>query len=166
MARRLTAEQARKLKAKASDGKPVGLREVKAARPPQEAPVAPEPKPQADGMPDLVEAIRSVHAGESVLHPVIARKVIERVVQPSAPGPPQESPEHLTERELDVLRLAARGQSNKDIALELYLSTRTVQTHLSTVFAKMEVGSRTEAVVQALQRGWLTLEDIFPEEDR
>lgn len=115
---------------------------------------------------DLVEAIRSVHAGESVLHPVIARKVIERVVQPSAPGPPQESPEHLTERELDVLRLAARGQSNKDIALELYLSTRTVQTHLSTVFAKMEVGSRTEAVVQALQRGWLTLEDIFPEEDR
>jgi DNA-binding NarL/FixJ family response regulator len=67
---------------------------------------------------------------------------------------------------LDVLRLAARGQSNKDIALELYLSTRTVQTHLSTVFAKMEVGSRTEAVVQALQRGWLTLEDIFPEEGR
>jgi DNA-binding NarL/FixJ family response regulator len=115
---------------------------------------------------DLVEAIRSVHAGESVLHPVIARKVIERVVQPSAPGPPQEGPERLTERELDVLRLAARGQSNKDIALELYLSTRTVQTHLSTVFAKMEVGSRTEAVVQALQRGWLTLEDIFPEEGR
>jgi two-component system, NarL family, response regulator LiaR len=115
---------------------------------------------------DLVEAIRAVHAGESVLHPVIARKVIERAVRPSSPDRPQEGLEFLTERELDVLRLAARGKSNKDIALELCLSTRTVQTHLSTVFAKMQVGSRTEAVVQALHRGWLTLEDTFPEEGR
>jgi DNA-binding NarL/FixJ family response regulator len=113
---------------------------------------------------DLVEAIRSVHAGESVLHPVIARKVIERVVQPTLQDRPQEGLELLTERELGVLRLAARGKSNKDIALELCLSTRTVQTHLSTVFAKMQVGSRTEAVVQALQRGWLTLDDTLPEE--
>ncbi len=115
---------------------------------------------------DLVEAVRSVHAGESALHPVIARKVIERVVQPSSPGQVQESLELLTERELEVLKLAARGKSNRDIATELCLSTRTVQTHLSTVFAKMQVGSRTEAVVQALQRGWLTLEDTFPEEGR
>lgn len=115
---------------------------------------------------DLVEAIRSVHAGESVLHPVIARKVIERAIQPSPPGGAQEGLELLTERELDVLRLAATGRTNKDIALELCLSTRTVQTHLSTVFSKMQVGSRTEAVVQALQRGWLTLEDTLPEEGR
>jgi len=113
---------------------------------------------------DLVEAVRSVHAGESALHPVIARKVIERVVQPSPPDRPQEGLELLTERELDVLRLAARGKSNKDIAVELCLSTRTVQSHLSTIFVKMQVGSRTEAVVLALQRGWLTLEDTFPEE--
>lgn len=115
---------------------------------------------------DLVEAIRSVHAGESVLHPVIARKVIERVVQPPPSGQTQEELELLTERELEVLRQAARGRSNRDIAADLCLSTRTVQTHLSTVFAKMQVGSRTEAVVQALQRGWLTLEDTLPEEGR
>jgi len=115
---------------------------------------------------DLVEAIRSVHAGESVLHPVIARKVIERVVQPPPQGQAQESLELLTERELEVLRLAAKGKTNRDIATELCLSTRTVQTHLSTVFAKMQVGSRTEAVVQALQRGWLALKDTFPEEGR
>jgi DNA-binding NarL/FixJ family response regulator len=113
---------------------------------------------------DLVEAIRSVHAGESVLHPAIARKVIERAVQPPATGQAQEDLELLTERELEVLKLAARGKSNRDIAADLYLSTRTVQTHLSTVFAKMQVGSRTEAVVQALQRGWLTLEDTLPQE--
>jgi NarL family two-component system response regulator LiaR len=115
---------------------------------------------------DLVDAIRSVHAGESVLHPVIARKVIERVVRPSLPGQAHESLELLTERELEVLKLAARGKTNRDIATELCLSTRTVQTHLSTVFAKMQVGSRTEAVVQALQRGWLALEDTLPEESR
>ncbi len=112
----------------------------------------------------LVEAIRSVHAGESVLHPVIARKVIEQVVHPSTLASPQESPELLSERELEVLKAAATGKSNKDIADELCLSKRTVQTHLSTVFAKMQVGSRTEAVVRALQLGWLTLEDTFPEE--
>jgi NarL family two-component system response regulator LiaR len=115
---------------------------------------------------DLVEAIRSIHAGESVLHPVIASKVIERAVRPSLPHQVHENTELLTERELEVLKLAAMGKSNRDIGAELCLSTRTVQTHLSTVFAKMQVGSRTEAVVQALQRGWLTLEDTLSEEDR
>jgi DNA-binding NarL/FixJ family response regulator len=62
---------------------------------------------------------------------------------------------------LEVLRLAARGLSNRDIAQELYLSTRTVQTHLSTIFTKMEVGSRTEAVVQALRKGWLSLDETL-----
>jgi len=113
---------------------------------------------------NLIDAIRSVHAGESVLHPIIARKVIEQVVHPSTPDSPQEGIELLSERELEVLKAAATGKSNKDIADELCLSKRTVQTHLSTVFAKMQVGSRTEAVVRALQLGWLTLEDTFPEE--
>jgi NarL family two-component system response regulator LiaR len=115
---------------------------------------------------DLVAAIRSVHAGESVLHPVIARKVIERVVQPSQLDQVDDDQQLLTDRELEVLKLAARGKTNRDIATELCLSARTVQTHLSTVFAKMQVGSRTEAVVQALQRGWLTLEDALPQEDQ
>ena len=111
---------------------------------------------------DLVEAIRSVHAGESVLHPIIARKVVARFASSGTqPAPKPEAPP-LSKRELDVLRLAARGLGNKAIADQLYLSTRTVQAHLSTIFAKMQVGSRTEAVVQALQKGWLTFEDTRP----
>jgi NarL family two-component system response regulator LiaR len=108
---------------------------------------------------DLVEAVRAVNAGESVLHPVVARKVVNRFARsPDRPG--EESllvP--LTEREMEVLRLAAKGWSNRDIAQLLVLSVRTVQGHLQNIFDKMDVGSRTEAVVQALQEGWLTLED-------
>ena len=110
---------------------------------------------------DLVAAVRSVHGGESVLHPVIARKVINHFSQPVSSPPQHADAEQLTERELEVLRLAAKGLSNRDIAQNLYLSTRTVQTHLSTIFTKMEVGSRTEAVVQALRKGWLTLDETF-----
>jgi len=110
---------------------------------------------------DLIEAIRQVNAGESVLHPTIARKVLDRFARP--PGKPSEesAPDQLTERELEVLKLAAKGMNNKDIARHLSLSIRTVQAHLSTVFSKMQVGSRTEAVVQALRQGWLTLEDTL-----
>jgi DNA-binding NarL/FixJ family response regulator len=107
----------------------------------------------------LVNAIRSVHGGESVLHPVIARKVIDRFAHSVSQSPEKADVDQLTERELDVLRLAAKGMSNKEIAEQLYVSTRTVQTHLSTIFHKMQVGSRTEAVVQALREGWLTLDD-------
>jgi DNA-binding NarL/FixJ family response regulator len=110
---------------------------------------------------DLVAAVRSVHAGESVLHPVIARKVINRFARPHSQSSEQEDVEPLTPRELEVLRLAAKGMSNKDIAGSLYLSNRTIQAHLSTIFSKMGVGSRTEAVVQALRRGWLTLDDTL-----
>ena len=107
----------------------------------------------------LVDAIRSVHAGESVLHPVIARKVIDRFADSVSQSPEKTDVDQLTERELDVLRLAAKGMSNKEIAQQLYVSTRTVQTHLSTIFHKMQVGSRTEAVVQALRKGWLMLDE-------
>jgi NarL family two-component system response regulator LiaR len=110
---------------------------------------------------DLIEAIRAVNAGESVLHPAIARKVIDRFARLPSEPPEERGLEPLTERELEVLKLAAKGMSNKDIAHHLSLSIRTVQAHLSTVFSKMQVGSRTEAVVQALQRGWITLEDTL-----
>jgi NarL family two-component system response regulator LiaR len=113
---------------------------------------------------DLVDAVRSVYAGESVLHPVIARKVINRFSLPKDHSSEKIGAELLTERELEVLKLAAQGMSNRDIARELHLSIRTVQAHLSTIFTKMGVGSRTEAVVQALQRGWLTLEDTQQQE--
>jgi NarL family two-component system response regulator LiaR len=110
---------------------------------------------------DLIEAIRAVDAGESVLHPAIARKVIDRFARPSSEPAEERGLDPLTERELEVLKLAAKGMSNRDIARHLSLSIRTIQAHLSTVFSKMQVGSRTEAVVQALQKGWLTLEDTL-----
>jgi NarL family two-component system response regulator LiaR len=110
---------------------------------------------------DLIEAIRAVHAGESVLHPAIARKVLDRFARPSSKPSEERDLDPLTERELEVLKLAAKGMSNRDIARHLNLSIRTIQAHLSTVFSKMQVGSRTEAVVQALQKGWLTLEDTL-----
>jgi len=110
---------------------------------------------------DLTEAVRAVHAGESVLHPVIARKVLDRFARPPSKPPEETGFNQLTERELEVLKLAAKGMSNRDIAHHLNLSTRTVQAHLSAVFSKMQVGSRTEAVVQALQKGWLTIEDTL-----
>jgi len=109
---------------------------------------------------ELVEAIRAVNAGESILHPAIARKVINRFASPRGKAAAEVMVERLSEREMEVLKLAAKGMTNMEIAKELVLSVRTVQGHLSNTFSKMQVGSRTEAVIQALRRGWFTLEDI------
>ena len=108
---------------------------------------------------ELIDATRAVCAGESVLHPAIARKVIERF---TSAGKPDEKriAEPLSERELEVLKQAARGISNRDIAEELSLSVRTVQAHLGNIFNKLGVGSRTEAVLYALKKGWVSLEDL------
>ena len=110
---------------------------------------------------DLVKAIRAVHGGDSVLHPVIARKVIDHFAQSAGSLTELPGAVQLSDRELEVLRLAARGMSNRDIAKDLHLSERTIQSHLSTIFTKMEVGSRTEAVVQALREGWLTFDETL-----
>jgi NarL family two-component system response regulator LiaR len=109
---------------------------------------------------ELIDAVRAVYAGESVLHPSVARKVLNRFVL--APGKPQEKAplEVLSEREMEVIRLATRGLSNQDIAEELHLSIRTVQGHLGHIFNKLQVSSRTEAVVRALKEGWVTLDDV------
>ncbi|OGO00348.1 MAG: DNA-binding response regulator [Chloroflexi bacterium RBG_13_52_14] len=110
---------------------------------------------------ELVDAVRAVYSGESVLHPSIARKVLNRFV--SAGGKPAEGKEPvgmLSEREMEVLKLAAKGLSNQDIAEKLCLSIRTVQGHLGHIFNKLQVGSRTEAVVRALKEGWVTLDDV------
>jgi len=108
---------------------------------------------------ELIDAVRRVHAGESVLHPAIAKKVLRRVVPSEAGAEPAN--ENLTDRELDVLRLAGQGLSNRQIAEELVLSPRTVQAHMANIFGKLHVGSRTEAVMVGLRRGWLALEDTL-----
>jgi NarL family two-component system response regulator LiaR len=108
---------------------------------------------------ELIDAVRAVYAGESVLHPVVTRKVLQRFS--GAKGRPGEggSRDILSEREMEVLRLASKGISNKDIAGELVVSARTVQAHLGNIFNKLGVGSRTEAVLYALRRGWFSLEE-------
>jgi len=109
---------------------------------------------------ELIDAVRQVHAGESVLHPAIARKVLNRFVPASGKASGQKSTEVLSDREIEVLKYATRGLSNQNIADELCLSLRTVQAHLGHIFNKLQVSSRTEAVVRALKEGWVTLEDI------
>jgi NarL family two-component system response regulator LiaR len=110
---------------------------------------------------DLVNAIRAVYAGEAVLHPAIAKKVFRRLSSSAAEPAPKSKPmAELSEREMEILKLAARGMSNQDIATSLFLSRRTVQAHLANIFRKMDVGSRTEAVLQALKNCWLGLEDL------
>jgi NarL family two-component system response regulator LiaR len=109
---------------------------------------------------DLINAIRAVHAGEAVLHPTIAQKVFSRFgTMGREPSEPVQLAE-LSEREIEILRLAAKGMSNQDIADRLFLSRRTIQAHLGNIFRKMDVGSRTEAVLQALRKGWLGLDDL------
>lgn len=108
---------------------------------------------------ELVDAVRAVYAGESVLHPTVARKVLNRFV-PATGGSRSRPADVLSEREIEVLRLASRGLSNQEIADKLSLSLRTVQAHFSHIFNKMQVGSRTEAVVHALKEGWVTLNDV------
>jgi two-component system, NarL family, response regulator LiaR len=109
---------------------------------------------------ELVDAVRAVHAGESVLHPSIARKVLNRFVSRAEKIKRREPLETLSQREKEILRLATRGLSNKDIAEQLFLSVRTVQGHLTHIFNKLQVGSRTEAVVRGLKEGWITLDDV------
>ena len=109
---------------------------------------------------ELVDAVRRVYAGESVLHPAIAKKVVNRVAQQASSQ--EAEGESLTDRELEVLRLAAGGLSNRQIADRLMVSPRTVQSHMANIFGKLQVGSRTEAVMVGLRKRWITLKDIPP----
>lgn len=109
---------------------------------------------------ELIRAVRAVRDGESVLHPRVTDAVLRRVRTDDPHGHGSEPTGQLTSRELDVLRVASRGVSNKQIASELDLSPRTVQVHLGHVFRKLDVASRTEAVIEALRHGLVRLEDL------
>jgi two-component system, NarL family, response regulator LiaR len=110
---------------------------------------------------ELVRAIHQVEAGDFPLDPKIIRKVVlnlpTRFSQSAEPLGGQHEPEELTEREERVLQLLAQGMSNREIADALFVSDRTVQAHLTRIFAKLGVSSRLEAVLTAVRRGWLTL---------
>jgi DNA-binding NarL/FixJ family response regulator len=99
----------------------------------------------------LVEAVRTVSRGQALLQPEVATLVVRALQQQQAPAP------LMSERELAVLRLLARGDRNKEIAGKLYLSESTVKTHIAAVFQKLGVNDRTSAVTVALQKGLITL---------
>jgi NarL family two-component system response regulator LiaR len=106
---------------------------------------------------DLVGAIRAIRSGESVLHPKIIAKLLKRAT--IAPSEEHKASELLSERESEVLKLVTSGMSNKEIAEKLFLSQRTVKAHLTSVFNKLNVASRSEAIVKGLQWGLVTLEN-------
>jgi NarL family two-component system response regulator LiaR len=106
---------------------------------------------------ELVQAIRQVYRGESSLHPTIARKLLTEMSTP-AERPKTEEP--LTERELEVITLIARGHSNREIAAELVISEATVRTHVSNILGKLHVASRTQAALYALKEGIASLDDV------
>ena len=105
---------------------------------------------------ELVQAIHQVYRGESSLHPTIARKLLQELSRPSERPP---TPEPLTEREVEVLRLVARGQSNQEIADQLVISEATVRTHVSNILSKLQLASRTQAALHALREGLASLDD-------
>ena len=98
----------------------------------------------------LLDAIRTVHRGEGALHPTIATKVMEEIKRPSV-LPPSADP--LTSRELDVLRCLAQGLTNREIALELSISVRTVSNHVRSILDKLHLANRTQAALYAVEQG-------------
>jgi NarL family two-component system response regulator LiaR len=105
---------------------------------------------------DLLEAIQQVHRGEPSLHPVIARKVLQEMQRPSKQPP---TPEPLTDRELQVLRLVAKGLTNREIAERLVVTEATVRSHVSNTLGKLHLANRVQATLYALQEGLASLED-------
>lgn len=101
---------------------------------------------------DLIQAVRDVNEGKSALDPAITRKLMTNLFK----GTEKKVVEPLTDRELDVLRLAAKGFTNKAIGVQLSISDRTVQGHLAHIFAKLQANSRTEAVMRAVSLGLIS----------
>ena len=103
---------------------------------------------------ELVQAVRAVAGGETALSPAVAKKLVQRA---SGGAAKEEAIEPLTERELEVLRLAAKGMGNKQIGAALAISDRTVQGHLANIYSKLHVSTRTEAVLHAVRAKWIEM---------
>jgi DNA-binding NarL/FixJ family response regulator len=101
----------------------------------------------------LADAVRTVAAGDSLLHPALTKRLVERFVQGPPPGGRPASLDGLTEREIEVLRQVGRGLSNAEIAAQLFVGEATVKTHLGHVFSKLGLRDRVQAVVTAYESG-------------
>jgi DNA-binding NarL/FixJ family response regulator len=100
----------------------------------------------------VIEAIRGTVAGKAFVDPAVAGKLLEHAASPQV-QPSTRIAEKLTEREMEVLRLMARGLNNADIAAQMHLSEGTVRNHVSAIFTKLEVSDRTQAVILAIRHG-------------
>lgn len=103
---------------------------------------------------ELVHAVRAIAGGETALSPAVAMKMVQRAASGAAT---EETIESLTERELQVLRLAAQGMGNRQIGDALTISDRTVQGHLAHIYSKLHVSTRTEAVLHAVRSKWIEM---------
>jgi DNA-binding NarL/FixJ family response regulator len=112
---------------------------------------------------EISKAIRSIIAGESILPEKILHSVLKKAMRNPVKHSPDQGNDTLTPRELEILRMAATGMSNKSIAAELNLSSRTVKGYCAEIFSKLHVNSRTGAVITAMRDGLFTLNDISPE---
>jgi DNA-binding NarL/FixJ family response regulator len=101
---------------------------------------------------DLIQAVHDVYEGKSALDSSVTQKLMSNLFKRTEKA----SVEPLTDRELDVLRLAAKGFTNKSIGVQLSISDRTVQGHLAHIFAKLQATSRTEAVMRGVSLGWVS----------
>jgi len=108
------------------------------------------------GIKELIQSIRSVGSGEFVCDVALMQRILKRAARPQPVA--LDYGEHLTRRETEVLELAAR-MGNREVAAHLSIAERTVKGHLTNIFQKLSVASRTEAVLGALRRGWISLED-------
>jgi two-component system, NarL family, response regulator LiaR len=109
---------------------------------------------------ELVDAIFKIYHGESSLHPVIARKLLQELAEPPVHPP---TPDPLTVREVEVLRLVAQGLSNQEIAQKLVISDTTVRTHVSNIMNKLHTATRIAAALYALREGLASLDDVMHE---
>jgi NarL family two-component system response regulator LiaR len=109
---------------------------------------------------DIIKSIRSVIAGETVLSPYVFQQVLKYALRHSTKPIRLDTGVKLTTRELEILQLIAKGISNKEIADELKISSRTVKSHMVDIFRKLDVSSRTEAVITSLRIGFININDI------
>jgi NarL family two-component system response regulator LiaR len=109
---------------------------------------------------DVVKAIRAVRSGESVLDPEVTRKLVQRLASLSRSPEEHENGGQLTARELEILKWAARGLSNKEMSEKLFISLRTVKAHMTNIFNKLGCSSRTDAIIKGLKQGYIDLDDM------
>lgn len=109
---------------------------------------------------EIVRAIRAVRSGESVLDPDVTRKLVQRLASLTRSPGESKASGLLTAREMEILKLASRGISNKELSEKLFISLRTVKAHMTNIFNKLGCSSRTDAIIKGLKQGYIDLDDI------